>query len=101
MGVACIRMPREPSAEVRMELVIHRWMDVGSDLFVQHRRALATEQEVVPADRGPAHPERFAASGQALPVCDRERFAADRRLAVTPTPVVAGEAAIVHVPGRD
>src|SRR4051794_37250061 len=84
-----------------MELVVHRRMNERGDPLVEHGRPLAAEEQVVSAYRGSAHPERLAASGEALSVCDGERLAADRGLAMPPALVVTAEGSVVHVPGGD
>src|SRR5215217_2065498 len=94
-------MPPESTSQVRMELVVHRRMDIRGDLLVELTRPPPAEEERPVGDRRATHAKFLAAIRQTLLVRLTERLAVDDSLAVAPALVVTGEAAVVAIPSGD
>src|SRR5215210_8500735 len=76
-------------------------MDVWGYLLLEQLRTLAAKQQVVPAQRGPAHVELLAACRHPFAILAAQPGDTDRRLAVAPALVAPAEGAVVAVPRRD
>src|SRR5271169_910050 len=101
VGVARIRTPREAATVVRVELVVHRGMDVGSDPLVEHLRSLPAEQQTFVGDGGTPHTQGLAATREPLLILGRQALVADFGLAVAPALVVDAEGAVIAIPSGD
>src|SRR5215204_2006509 len=101
VAVSRRRLPFEPAAQVRMELVVERRMDVRSDSLVEPSCAVTAEEQVIATQRRTAHAELFAAPRHAFAVLHRQARDANGRLPVPPSLVVTAERAVVAIPSRD
>src|SRR6266511_5133503 len=98
MSVAVVRIPVEPSAKVRVNLVRKRRMHIGRDSLVEELRTLTAEQEASRCDRRATHSKLFAAPREKLVVIRAETLGTDFRLPVAPALVMTGERPVVEVP---
>src|SRR6266511_2176520 len=98
MSVAVVRIPVEPSAKVRVNLVRKRRMHIGRDSLVEELRTLTAEQEASRRDRRATHSKLFAAPREKLVVIRAETLGTDFRLPVAPALVMTGERPVVEVP---